>query len=260
MKNKNLIIGAVTGDIIGSVFEFDNYRAKDFPLFCPETDFTDDSVMTIATMHAILNSKDYAKAYHTFGNEYQGRGYGGKFLGWLMSRDPKPYNSWGNGSAMRVSPVGWAYDNLDDVLENAKKSAEVTHNHPEGIKGAQATAAAVFLARTGRSKDEIKKYVETTFGYDLSRTCDEIREVYEYNETCQRTVPEAITAFLESNDFEDAIRNAVSLGGDSDTLACIAGGIAQAFYKDIPEYIIENSLRLLPEELIKILEDFSQFY
>lgn len=258
MKNKKLILGAVIGDIIGSVFEWNNYRAKDFKLFCSDTDFTDDSVMTFATMHAVLNGTDFAGAYHSFGNEYPGRGYGGGFLGWLMSSDPKPYGSYGNGSAMRVSPVGWAYDTIDDVLENAKKSAEVTHNHPEGIKGAQATAAAVFLARTGSSKEEIKKYIETTFGYDLSRTCDEVRKVYEYDVSCQGTVPEAIIAFLDSTDYEDAIRNAISLGGDSDTLACITGGIAEAFYKEIPEYIIDKALGLLPIELIEIVEKFSK--
>ena len=187
------------------------------------------------------------------------------FSNWIKSANPEPYDSYGNGSAMRVSPVGWASDNLNDVLSEAKKSAEVTHNHTEGIKGAQATAAAVFLARTGSSKTEIKRYVEDTFGYNLDRTIDEIRPVFLFDESCQGTVPESVIAFLESTflestDFENAIRLAISIGGDSDTVACITGGIAEAFYKEVPDEIIQNCLTLLPEEVIDVIERFSKKY
>ena len=259
-KKKKFIIGAVAGDIIGSVYEHRNVRKKDFLLFSPKTRFTDDSVMTFATMYAILNNADFAKIYQAFGRKYPGRGYGGRFRLWISEENPAPYNSWGNGSAMRVSPVGWAFSSLNEVLENAERSAVVSHNHPEGIKGAQATAAAVFLARTGKSKNEIQNYIKSQFQYDLNRTVSEIRDGYEFDISCQGTVPEAIIAFLESSGFEDAVRNAVSLGGDSDTLACITGAIAQAFYKEIPEYIVDNSLRVLPKELINLLEEFSRFY
>lgn len=259
-SSPRLILGAVTGDIIGSVFEWNNVKTTDFQLFNPRTDFTDDSVLTIATMDSILSGMDYAAAYQSYGRNYPGRGYGGYFSSWIHVPDPRPYNSFGNGSAMRVSPVGWAYDNLDEVLYQAKRSSEVTHNHPEGIKGAQATAVAVFMARKGSGKGDIKKYVQDTFGYDLERRIDDIRPGYRFNETCQGTVPEAIIAFLESNDYEDAIRLAISLGGDSDTLACITGGIAEAFYKEIPGWIVENTLRLLPSEVINLIREFSAKY
>jgi ADP-ribosylglycohydrolase len=259
MRN-NYILGAIVGDMIGSRFEFNNYKDVDFELFANETNFTDDSVLTIATMSCIIDEGSYTRAYQSFARRYPGRGYGGNFSGWIHSDNPQPYNSWGNGSAMRASPVGWAFDTLEDVLGNAEKSAEVTHDHPEGIKGAQAVAAAIFLARTKRSKAEIKNYIEKTFHYDLSRTISQIRDHYYFNESCQKTVPEAITAFLESSDFESAIRLAISLGGDSDTLACITGSIAEAFYQDIPKPIIDNTLKLLPFEFIKILETFSRYY
>lgn len=259
-NKRQLILGAIIGDIIGSVFEWHNVKATDFQLFTEKTDFTDDSVLTFATMDAILNDIDYTTAYQTYGRNFPHRGYGGFFKSWIHSNDPQPYNSYGNGSAMRVSPVGWAYDTLDEVLLQAKRSAEVTHNHPEGIKGAQATAAAVFLVRTGSSKADIKKYIRATFGYDLERRIDDIRPVYRFNETCQETVPEAIIAFLESDDYESAIRLAISIGGDSDTVACITGGIAEAFYKDIPDWIAENALRLLPTDVIKLIEEFSMKY
>ena len=260
MKKKNLILGAVTGDIIGSVYEWNNVKTTDFPLFGEATDFTDDSVLTFATMDGILHKKSYVKVYQGYAQAYPDRGYGGNFADWIYDEDPEPYHSWGNGSAMRVSPVGWAYGTLDEVLKQAKRSAQVTHNHPEGIKGAQATAAAVFMARTGKSKAEIKEFITVMFGYNLDRRLDEIRPGYKFNESCQGTVPEAITAFLESNDFESAIRLAISLGGDSDTLACITGGIAEAFYQEIPEYIIENVLRLLPTEIINLIGEFSEKY
>ena len=257
MRQKNYILGAIIGDVIGSVYEWNNVRTTDFPLFKSATDFTDDSVLTFATMDCILNGLDYVKVYQAYGANFPRRGYGGRFSSWIYEEHPEPYNSWGNGSAMRVSPVGWAYDTLEEVLFQAKRSAEVTHNHPEGIKGAQATAAAVFLARKGKSKPEIKEFIEQTFLYNLDRSIDEIRPNFRFDESCQGTVPEAIIAFLESKDFESAIRLAISLGGDSDTIACITGGIAEAYYKEIPEYIIENTLKVLPLEVIQLLEDFA---
>lgn len=259
-SNRQLILGAIIGDIIGSVFEWNNVKTTDFQLFTERTDFTDDSVLTFATMDSILNGIDYTTAYQKYGRDFPHRGYGGFFKSWIHSDNPQPYNSFGNGSAMRVSPVGWANDTLEEVLLQAKKSAEVTHNHPEGIKGAQATAAAVFLARNGSSKADIKQYIQDTFGYDLERRIDDIRPVYKFNETCQETVPEAIIAFLESKDYESAIRLAISIGGDSDTVACITGGIAEAFYKEIPDWIIDKALRLLPTDVIKLIEKFSRKY
>jgi ADP-ribosylglycohydrolase len=258
---KHNIIGAIAGDIIGSAYEFNNVKTLDFDLFPKNAFFTDDSVMTMATMSALLNGEPYEKAYQRFGRNFPHRGYGGHFGDWIYEDEPKPYNSWGNGSAMRVSPVAWFCQNLEDTLAEAKRSAEVTHNHSEGIKGAQATAAAVFLARTGSSKAEIKQYIEETFQYDLSRTTDEIRPDYLFNESCQGTVPEAIIAFLESNDFEHALRLAVSLGGDSDTLACITGGIAEAFYKEIPAKINDWVSLLLGPDLMKdVVRPFTREY
>jgi len=254
----NLILGAITGDIIGSVYEFHNVRRTDIELFTPKTTFTDDSVLTLATMDALLNNKNYGQAYQTYGRRYKNRGYGGSFHYWIYAKAPEPYNSWGNGSAMRVSPVGWYADTLGEAMSEAQESAEVTHNHPEGIKGAQAAAVAVFMARNGRSKDEIKSFITENFQYNLDRKIDDIRPNYEFNESCQGTVPEAIIAFLESTDFENAIRLAVSIGGDSDTIACITGGIAEAYYKKIPSYIVENVLKILPEELINVVAEFSQ--
>ena len=252
------IIGAIAGDIIGSVFEWHNVKTTDFHLFCRKSTFTDDSVLTLATMDALLQQKDYAETYQEFGRNYSDRGYGGHFYSWIQSENPHAYNSWGNGSAMRVSPVGWYRNSLDEVMAEAKKSAEVTHNHPEGIKGAQSTAAAVYMARTGETKDEIKKFIADTFHYDLDRELDEIRPGYEFDVSCQGSVPEAIIAFLESTDFENAVRLAVSIGGDSDTIACITGGIAEAFYGTVPEYIIGKVLEILPEELVKVVEDFTK--
>jgi ADP-ribosylglycohydrolase len=260
MSKEKVIIGAIAGDIIGSAFEWNNVKTVDFNLFSGQTAFTDDSVLTLATMHALLNKKNYTKAYQQFGRDYPHRDYGGHFSSWIYSSNPEPYNSWGNGSAMRVSPVGWYGNSFDEVMAEAKKSAEVTHNHPEGIKGAQATAVAVFMARSGKNKDEIKKIIVDTFQYDLDRRIDDIRHDYKFDESCQGSVPEAIIAFLESEDFESAIRLAISIGGDSDTIACITGGIAEAYYWQIPEYIVENVLKILPEELVKIVEEFSMKY
>jgi len=254
------MLGAVIGDIVGSVYEWNNIKTKDFPLFRPDCFFTDDTVMTLAIAEGLMNGGEavhYIAAMKKYGELYPHAGYGGRFSSWLFSDATEPYNSWGNGSAMRVSAVAWYFDTLSEVEAHAQKSAEVTHNHPEGIKGAQATAAAVFLARKGRSKDEIRSYVEEQYGYDLSRSLDDIRPVYTFNESCQKTVPEAIIAFLESVDFEDAIRNAISLGGDSDTLAAITGSIAEAAY-GIPEDIRDRALSYLDKRLIAIYKRFME--
>ena len=260
MYKENLIIGAISGDIIGSVYEFDNVKTVKFDLFCDESFFTDDSVLTLATMDALLNQKNYTENYQKFGRRYLNAGYGGNFYDWIFDDNPEPYNSWGNGSAMRVSPVGWYSNSIEEVMAEARKTAEVTHNHPEGIKGAQSTAAAIYLARTGRSKNEIKKFIVDTFHYDLDPKIVDIRPNYKFDVSCQGSVPEAIIAFLESSDYESAIRLAISIGGDSDTIACITGGIAEAFYQSVPEHIIENVLGILPQELIDIIEKFSMKY
>jgi ADP-ribosylglycohydrolase len=254
------MIGAIAGDIIGSVHEFGATKTKKFPLFVEGSVFTDDSVMTVAIAQAILTDGDYQKAVRDFGRRYPHAGYGGFFRGWLDSADPKPYNSWGNGSAMRVSPVGFAFDLVDDVLREAARTAEFTHNHPEGIKGAQATALAIFLARTEWDKDLIRHEISTRFGYDLDRTVDEIRPGYSFDESCQKTVPEAVVAFLDSSSYEDAVRNAVSLGGDSDTLACITGGIAEAFYGPVPPEILKKVREILPDDLLDVTDRFCDRY
>lgn len=255
-KNNPTIIGAIAGDIIGSVFEFNNCRSLDFPLFSTQSDYTDDSVLTIAIADCLLHHKNFKDTLWAYGRAYPGRGYGTRFFTWLLNKDPEPYNSFGNGSAMRVSPVGFAYDTLHDVLDVAKKTAEVSHNHPEGIKGAQATAAAIFLAKKGYSKQDISEFITTSFSYNLHFTTDEIRPVYHFNETCQQTVPQAIVCFLESTSYEHAIRLAISIGGDSDTIACITGGIAAAFYKEIPENILTQIHQILPQEFNVIIEEF----
>ena len=258
--------GAILGDIIGSPYEFNRSgKTKDFPLFCAESRFTDDSVMTLAVADAFLeiNPEDSDSSVRQkliqkmqyWGRTFPSVGYGGGFFRWLISSDPQPYGSWGNGSAMRVSSAGWLFDDLDTVRRMARLSADVTHNHPEGIKGAEATASAIFLARTGCRKPEIKQYTEEQFGYDLSRTCDEIRPAYCHKPSCQETVPEAITAFLEGDSFEDVIRTAVSLGGDCDTLTCIAGSVAEAFY-GVPDILQQECRNRLPRNLLEILLNF----
>ena len=258
--------GAILGDIIGSPYEFDmGDKTKVFPLFSRKSAFTDDTVMTLAVAEAFLRApadaddallrKRLVDAMLKYGRAYPDAGYGLRFCDWLESEDPQPYNSWGNGSAMRVSPVAWLYHDLDTVRRMARLSAEVTHNHPEGMKGAEATAAAIFLARTGSSKAQIKAYVEEHFDYDLSRTCDQIRPNYRHVESCQETVPEAITAFLEGESFEDVIRTAVSLGGDCDTLTCIAGSIAEGFY-GVPEELKRECRNRLPGRLLRVLRRF----
>ena len=259
--------GAILGDMIGAPYEFDRGdKTKDFPLFVKASQFTDDSVMTIAVAEALMNSigksDDEVKSalvssMQKWGHMYPHAGYGGMFRGWLDEENPKPYGSFGNGSAMRVSAAGWLFDTIDDTRRYARLSAEVTHNHPEGIKGAESTASAIYLARNGSTKDEIRQYIIREFGYDLSRTCDEIRPGYHHVESCQETVPEAITAFLEGTDFEDVIRTAVSLGGDCDTLTCIAGGMAEAFY-GVPEIIKSECVNRLPKDILKVLERFDK--
>lgn len=251
------MIGAIAGDIIGSIYESAPIKTKDFQLFIWRCSFTDDSVLTIALADAILHSRDYARTMKDYYQLYPRIGYGGMFYRWVSSEDSEPYNSWGNGAAMRISPVGFAYQTLDEVLTRTEQFTAVTHNHPEGIKGAQATAAAIFLARTGSSKEEIKAYTEQTFDYDLSRSLDDIRPGYRPDKSCQGTVPPAIIAFLESTDFEDAIRNAISLGGDSDTMACITGGIAEAFY-GVPEDIVRQALQVLDKRLRTVTLEFAE--
>ena len=252
------LCGAIAGDIIGSFYEFNATKKYDFYLFTPFSKFTDDTVMTVANADWLVTGDSLLGVMQDYGNRYPHAGYGGMFRNWLREEEPKPYNSFGNGSAMRVSPVGWAFNTLEETLEVAPKSAEVTHNHPEGIKGAQATAACIFLARTGKSKQEIKEYIEKTFGYNLSRTCDEIRPDYHFDVTCQGSVPESIIAFLDSTDYESAIRLAVSLGGDADTMGSITGSIAEAFYGGVPEHIKKEVLKRLPNEFIDVMSRFYQ--
>jgi ADP-ribosylglycohydrolase len=252
------MLGAVAGDIIGSVHEFLEGKTMDFPLFVEDSRFTDDTVLSIAVADCVLTGASYVDKFHEYTRAYPGRGYGAGFRQWVQSGSREPYNSWGNGSAMRVSAVGFAFPSLDDVLREAKRSAEVTHDHPEGIRGAQATAAAIFLGRSGESKAAIRRYVETTFGYDLDRTVLSIRPSYQFNESCQGTVPEALIAFLDSTGYEDTIRLAISLGGDADTLACIAGGIAEAFYGGVPRDIAEPALALLDDDLRNTLLRFRE--
>ncbi|MGI8617512.1 MAG: ADP-ribosylglycohydrolase family protein [Gemmatimonadaceae bacterium] len=256
------MIGAIAGDIIGSVFEWNSTKSTRFELFSDKSDFTDDSVLTFAVARAILDAHpnhptaaEYGARLLEFGRAYPGRGYGGNFQQWLYSDDPSPYNSFGNGSAMRVSPVGFAFDDEATVLAQAAESAAPTHNHPEGVKGAQATALAILLARKGASKEEIRARVQEKTGYDLSRSIKKIRPAYRYDVTCQGSAPEAIIAFLDASDLESTIRNAISLGGDADTQACIAGGIAEACYGVPPE--IEREVRArLPKELLAILDEW----
>ena len=259
--------GAILGDIIGSPFEFDRGdKTKDFKLFSRRSHFTDDSVMTLAVCEALLKvGQDVTvkeiedaviSSMQSWGRRYPHAGYGGYFRRWLTARHPEPYNSYGNGSAMRVSAVGWLYDSLEKTRTVAKATTNVTHNHPEGIKGAEATASAIFMARNGSSKEEIKKYIENEFHYDLNRTLNEIRPGYHMDETCQKTVPEAIIAFLEAKDFEDAIRNAVSLGGDTDTLGAITGSIAEAYY-GIPEWLITECRKRINKDMRIVLDDFN---
>jgi len=254
------MLGAIIGDIVGSSYEFGATKRTDFELFTKNSRFTDDSVLTVAIADCLLNNKDYAKTVYEYGRKYPYAGYGGMFNSWLYSEDPSPYNSFGNGSAMRVSPIGFAFNTEDEVLYHAKMTAEFTHNHTEGIKGAMAVAIAIFWARQGKDKGFIRDYITKYFMYDLTEKLDDIRPNYSFKVTCQESVPQAIIAFLESTDYEDAVRKAVSLGGDADTQACITGGIAQAFYKEIPFNMIKEALERLPAEFIEIINKFNKEY
>ena len=248
--------GAIAGDVIGSYFEHVPTKSTRFYLFREESTFTDDTVLTAAVADWLMNDTDLVKTFHRYVRHYPDAGYGHTFLSWAQLRQRIPYQSWGNGSAMRVSPVAYAAESLESCLYLAKKSAEVTHNHQQGIYGAQATAACVFLARTGKTKAEIREFVESKFHYDLQRTLEEIRPHYVFDVSCQGSVPESIIAFLESTDFESAIRNAISLGGDADAMACIAGAIAEPFYGGVPEEISQQVLPLLDDRIRNMLQSF----
>lgn len=254
------MIGALAGDIIGSIYEARPIKSKKFKLFGAGCRFTDDSVLTIAVARAILTGQPYGASVWELGNLYPNAGYGGSFMRWLSSSDPQPYNSWGNGAAMRVSPVGFAFEDEELVLSEARETAVISHDHREGIKGAQATALAVFLARTWRDRERIRDRIAEQFGYDMNRTVAEIRPGYRFDISCQGSVPEAIIAFLDSSSYEDAIRNAVSLGGDSDTLACITGGIAEAFYGPVAASIHRQVQERLTPELWAITDAFYRKY
>lgn len=252
------MLGAIVGDIIGSVHEGRGGKTTEFPLFIRGSTFTDDSVLTVATAEALLSARPYDETYREFGRRYPGAGYGGTFLQWIFTEGAGPYGSWGNGSAMRVSPIGWAHQRLEDVLGEAARSAAVTHDHLEGIKGAQAVAVAVFLARTRSTKDEIRREVSIRFGYDLERRVEQIRPSYGFDISCQGSVPEALLCFFDSENFEEAVRLAVSLGGDADTQACIAGAVAEAFYGGVPEAIAAEVRSRLPEDLLAVVRRFEK--
>ena len=252
------MLGAIAGDIIGSTHEFCPIKTVDFPLFTEASKFTDDSVLTIATAFSLLTDGDYVENYRIFGRLYPLAGYGTRFKEWLHGAGSEPYGSWGNGSAMRVGPVGFAFDNEADVLREAERSAAVTHDHPEGIKGAQAVALGILLARQGAEPAQLKQEISDRFGYDLARTVKAIRPDYDFDETCHGSVPEAIICFLESRDWEEAVRLAVSLGGDADTQACMAGALAQARFSAVPGGIDLATRKLLPEHLLEIVEDFEK--
>lgn len=256
-------MGAIAGDVVGSIYEFFPTKEYDFPLFDDRMEYTDDSIMTIAIADWVLSDSHLSGQNLTERMRYWGRkyrypmgGYGEIFSAWISRDDMPAYDSWGNGAAMRVSAVGWAFSTLEDTLHCAEQTAAVSHNHPEGIKGAKATAAAIFLARTGKSKNEIKQYITEQFGYDLERTCDDIREDYRFEPSCQETVPQCIVAFLDSSDYVDAIRLAISLGGDADTMGAITGGIASAFYKEIPDDVYDFAMGKLPDDLKEIVTRF----
>jgi ADP-ribosylglycohydrolase len=255
------MLGALAGDVIGSVYEHRPVKAPDFrPLISGASRYTDDTVLTVATAAAILGDGDYAAAYRRFGRAHPGAGYGKSFREWLRTPDGAPYGSWGNGSAMRVSPIAWAFYTEAEVLAEAGRSAAVTHDHPEGIRGAQAVALAVFLCRSGAGKEDVRTELATRFGYDLARTVDGIRPGYRFQVSCQESVPEAIIAFLDSEGFEDAVRLAISLGGDADTQAAIAGSIGEAAYGAVPEAIQRGVLERVPGDLRVVVEAFRERY
>lgn len=257
VKNSKILLGAIAGDIIGVPYEHHTCGNLDFQLFTPRSHFSDDSVLTLAIADAIMNDRDYKAAIRNFGRRYPHAGYGRWFKGWLYADDPQPYDSYGNGSAMRVSAIGWAFDSVDDVMAEAEASAAVTHNHPEGIKGAQAVALAIYLARIGSSKTEIREEVAYRFGYDLNQTVDQIQPTYRWSVTCQGSVPESIVAFLDSTDYEDAVRKVVFLRGDADTMAAIAGSIAEAYYGGVPAEIASEVESRLPPDLWQVVKDFN---
>lgn len=258
------MFGAVLGDIIGSRFEFDRGgKTKDFKLFTGEDEFTDDSVMTAGVAQGLINAgkdstekeikKSLIKSMQKFGRRYPYAGYGARFIDWVHTDNPEPYNSWGNGSAMRVSAAGWLYDSLERTLDVARWTAEVSHNHPEGIKGAQCTAAVIYLSRIGKSKEEIKDYVIREFEYDLHESLDEMRRRHRHDESCMDSLPKALVSFFEGNSYEDVVRNSVSLGGDTDTLAAIAGAMAEGMY-EIPESILREGIGFIPEDIREAIE------
>lgn len=254
------MLGAIAGDIIGSVYEFQPIKTTDFPLFGEESRFTDDSVLTVAVADSIITGKSYAAAIKQWGRRYPQAGYGKNFYQWLMSRCSVAYESWGNGSAMRVSPIGWAFDSLEQTLKEARRSAEITHNHPEGIKGAQVIAGSIFMCRQKASKERIREWIEAFAGYELQRKTADIRPNYRFDVSCQGSVPEAIICFMESKSTEEAIRLAVSLGGDADTQACISGALAHAYYGALPDEIKLETTKRLPEDMKEVLKVFSDKY
>ena len=262
-----MLMGAILGDIAGSIYEFDSHKSTDINLQDKRMDYTDDTIMTIAVADWILNDKRHTmnglvERMQQWGRRYPHPmgAYGNMFSQWLRSDNPMPYNSWGNGSAMRVSAVGFAFDTLEETMNVAKKCAEVTHNHLEGIKGAQATAAAIFMARTGSPKEVIRRYITDTFGYNLDRSCDDIRPTYGFDGSCQGTVPESIIAFLDSKDYEDALRLCISLGGDADTMGAITGAIAGAYYNKMPYALYEFGMEKLPKDIQNVVGLFNSKY
>lgn len=257
---EKLIIGAIAGDIAGSGNAGKSQEQELRPLIPENSDFSADSVMTVAVMDSLLNGREYVRTFQLYGKKYPDRRYGTTFVRWLRQDEPKPYHSWNNGAATRVSPLGYAGRTVGEVLDEARKCAGVSHNHPDGIKGAQAVATSVFLAKNGRSKDEIRDYIESTFGYDLQRQIEDIRPRYFYDTSCEGSVPEAIISFLDSHDFESSLRLAISLGGDNGTLAGISGAIAQAYYKDIPAEIAKPVISMLSPEMYETIEEFSNSY
>jgi ADP-ribosylglycohydrolase len=259
------MLGAIAGDIIGSIYEARNIKTTDFPLLNPLCTYTDDTVLTLAVAEVILegetgNPAAYVDRFHDWYDAYPDAGFGDTFQRWARQRLTSPYNSWGNGSAMRVSPIAYAFDTLAEVLAEAKVSAAVTHSHPEGIRGAQAVAAAIFLARNGSSKEEIRTWLDRHIQYDLTSTVEQIRPYYSFDVSCQGSVPQAIIAFMDSEDFEDAVRKAISLGGDSDTIACITGSIAEPFYGGVPERIAEFALANLDDRMCRVVEEFQSTF
>lgn len=260
MDGSTPLVGAIAGDVVGSLYEACPIKTKEFPLFSRRSRFTDDSVMTVAVAEALLGDRDFAASMKRWGRRYPAAGYGAAFGRWLMTDGDEPYNSWGNGSAMRVSAVGYACDSVGCVLQQAGDTAVVTHDHPEGIKGAQAVALAVFLARSGADKQQIKYELATRFKYDLHRPLDHIRPRYQFDVSCQGSVPESVIAFIESVDYEDAVRNAVSLGGDSDTMACIAGAIAQCYYGGVPQAIVSAVEDRLTGDMVEVLHRFERAF